>query len=928
MNKIDAKYGHLSKSLDKLFLITIYVLITFSALMFPLALTSKAIIWILNNITAEKFFRIFSFSPTLYGWLIKNFSTDAIRKSIIPFLDYGLDPILIKEAVCKILILFLLQIMILRIMIEREKIKNFGKGFIFILIFLLYAVISTFYITPTFYTAFKQLILLITFISFFYIIYSMRKDKRFVEKVLLLSIFLSLILSIISIVQYFNSDKPDGSSALGFIVLHTRAETYRNSVGSFIGHNTGLSVFLFPNLLMCVIFLFRKGSKLRKVFIFITLILGLITLFIAQSRAIWILSVVFFPITVYIAMRITRRKFSARTLLTILLIILILLLLVVSQTVPNKLNKAVMKLSERLTHFTPAVIKEGTRLCIINVSIPMIKKYFFIGSGLSSFPYLYLEYQGKYFASHPNSALFPRIFRVNHSHNEYLQLIIEFGLIGVIILLLGVIPYFKDGFSSIKKMENVDDKLVQVGLGIIMVVMVLQSSVDFPWHIVPLAFQYTLFFAIFSSGKSIWRLKEQSSNREQIYVFPTTTTFIRKVFYTIIFIMVIILSLYFQIFSAREVVANYYLNINGTGGIFLDQGFKKLIINPDDEEGIRYIKKGKEELLKGLRIEPLNKEGVLQLALAELQLGNVSAAIDYINSALAEFNPKEAYNALANCYYRIGDMENAKKWFKKVVYYVPRYVEAMEALARIYLKEKNKEEAIKLYKQIYKWDESYFKKNVIEPAFTSYYSMQLEEAIEKFEIVTNVIDDNFIYYYIYARALAYAKKFSEAEKIAFLLSERLSKEDLKEFILGDIYFVQKKWDDALLHYQKALPTQEYNFDILVLMSIVYKKIGDTEKSEEYKNKTYKVTESNPVVLSALGRYYYFILDEKEEGIKYLIQRMEYPLIDVVYARVLAKYYIDKEEYSKAKSILKYILSFFPYDKDANQKLRWLERIGN
>lgn len=167
MKSIDETYTSFSQSLDRLFLITIYVLVAFSALMFPLAIAPGAMQWIINNFTAEKIFKVVSFSPGLYDWLVKTFPTEALRKSVMPFLDYGLDPILVKEAVCKILILFLLQLMILKVVMGSEKIRNFGKGFIFILLFILYAVFSTFRITPTFYTAYKQLMLLIIFIAFF-----------------------------------------------------------------------------------------------------------------------------------------------------------------------------------------------------------------------------------------------------------------------------------------------------------------------------------------------------------------------------------------------------------------------------------------------------------------------------------------------------------------------------------------------------------------------------------------------------------------------------------------------------------------------------------------------------------------------------------------------------------------------------------------
>ncbi len=918
INRLNNKF---SDWLDKIFFLTIYVLVVFSALLFPLALSPKILEWFLNSFTMEKIFGVFSFFPPLYNWLITSFPTETLQKCIVPFLDYGLDPLVVKETVCKILIMFLLQLMIVRILIGSQKIHGFGKGFVFILLFVLYAVISTFYITPTFYTAFKQLMLLVTFVSLFYIIYSIRKDRKFVEKILFLSIFISLLLSLIAIVQFLNSDKQDGSSALGFIILHTRAETYRNSVGSFIGHNTGLSAFLLPNLLMCVIFLFRQGKVLKKMFVFVVLILGLITLFLAQSRAIWLLSAAFLPITFIVGLRVTKKRFSARALLIILIVILIILLLVISQTIPNKLNKSVLSLSERLTHFTPSIIKEGTRWCILNVSVPMLKEHLILGAGLSSFPYLYLDYQGRYFASHSDSDLFPRYFKVNHSHNEYLQLLAEFGLIAVIILIIGVVPYIRDGYRCVKGIRSVGDKLIQVGLGLIIAEILVQSVFDFPWHIVPLSLEYVVFFAIFASGKFIW-----NNHTESIATISLSTSLTKKIFYAIIFVCVFFLSIYFQIFSARELIANSYININGTSGVFLDQGFKRLTRDPDDKLGLRYFKRGKEELLKGLKIEPLNKEGLLRLGIVELQLGNASASIDYIKKAIEEYNPKEAYNALANCYYKIGDIESAKKWYNKVIYYVPRYVETMDALSRIYLREGKRDKVISLYKQIYKWDEMYFNKNMVKPAFVSYNNMDFKDATDKLGLVLEVIKDNPDYYYVYAKSLAYEKEYEKAIKVADILSDEWNKNDLKEIVMGDVAFVQNNWEKALEHYLEAVKSQPENFDLYILISIIFKKQGNDEKFKEYMDKAYEISGENPEVWSGFGKYYYFILDEKEEGRKYFIKRLNYPNIDIVFANVIVDYYIEKEEYSKAYELLEYILVCNPSDEEANKKISWLKRV--
>ncbi len=73
------------------------------------------------------------------------------------------------------------------------------------------------------------------------------------------------------------------------------------------------------------------------------------------------------------------------------------------------------------------------RLLIWRVSLGMVKDKPLFGHGYDSFQADYMDYQAQYFKNHPNSKYKQLADNVKHPFNEYIKIMVEYGIIGFII---------------------------------------------------------------------------------------------------------------------------------------------------------------------------------------------------------------------------------------------------------------------------------------------------------------------------------------------------------------------------------------------------------------------------------------------------------------------------------------------------------------
>ena len=115
-------------------------------------------------------------------------------------------------------------------------------------------------------------------------------------------------------------------------------------------------------------------------------------------------------------------------------------------------------------------LKDG-RNAIFEHTIEAIQNFYPVGSGPGTFPYVYRAFQPMEQAG-----------RINHAHNDYLELILETGLLGAAILCLFLILYLLN-WKHIFRSPWLRLRYIQTGAGIGMLLILLHGLSDFNFHI-------------------------------------------------------------------------------------------------------------------------------------------------------------------------------------------------------------------------------------------------------------------------------------------------------------------------------------------------------------------------------------------------------------------------------------------------------------
>lgn len=153
------------------------------------------------------------------------------------------------------------------------------------------------------------------------------------------------------------------------------------------------------------------------------------------------------------------------------------------------------------------------RTIVFKDSIDVIKDYPILGSGLGTFKEIYPAYKTLELA-----------VTVNFTHNDYLQLAVETGLIGISILIVALILFFRSTLQKLKFLYKREDKfLFFVKLGCLtgIISILIHSFGDFNLHIPSNAVYFAILFGIISSDdttdkKIIIKKKKKILKKETI----------------------------------------------------------------------------------------------------------------------------------------------------------------------------------------------------------------------------------------------------------------------------------------------------------------------------------------------------------------------------------------------------------------------------
>lgn len=338
------------------------------------------------------------------------------------------------------------------------------------------------------------------------------RRRRLVYKVLTLLVISGTINALIVILQKLEF------SPLTTIWIRFGETDTRNRLGAFIGHNTGVSSYMVAPFFIAVTWLLTRqpnANPVMRVALGAAVLALALALILAQSRAIVPVMILFSILLVTMLYR--RSCLPAHSRLYVWFPVA-LVALVLTQLIPHSLNPLYRRdvtLVERVGEFRVQRVLTETRLRITAVSLTqLVPQSPVIGHGFASFQYVYPRAQERYFLENPRSRLAPTALRTQRGHNEYLQVLIETGAVGLALVAVGLFYLLRGGWLVLQRTLLPNHIAVQAALLCSIGTLLIHCAVDFPMRVPPLALTIIVLLAIWSAGDRLWIFPMAPPERE------------------------------------------------------------------------------------------------------------------------------------------------------------------------------------------------------------------------------------------------------------------------------------------------------------------------------------------------------------------------------------------------------------------------------
>ena len=515
---------------------------------------------------------------------------------------------------------------------------------------------------------------------FFTIIYLNQYIKNIQYILFNILLFTASIVSIYTISQYYGFDP----------FLHDL-----NRMTSTLGQKNWISNYIaivFP--IAWAYFLIQKNKKI-KIILYFSLNLYYINLIICQSRGIWISIGLTILIGIYLIKKIQINRILAKNKKSLIILLFTFFLITIIYSTNNPLNKSAITAPERAaTVFNEKDPSINTRLLIWDTTIQMIKDNPYFGLGIGGFKKYYLKYQADILNKNPYYIKYAG--KAAETHNEYLQIWAEMGIVGLISFLFIIFLIFRKIYYFIKnKYQPINEKLYSVSLLLGIICFLFHSLFTFPLHVPALGSTFFTLLAIslIYSNKSS---NNQNLNKHTRFLSFSFIKYRNRLFDSIIiFIMILLTILLVHNIVIKPYIAEiYYMN-----GV---QSFKskKYIQALDD---FKYSNK----------LYAYNGKTWNALGLTLYNLDLPKESINSLNIARKYTDDKNIYRNIGLSYLKIGNYQKAEKNFKEAIYLEPKFSEAYFNLGYLYYSNKKYNEAIESWQKISKYDPNFFEMPII-----------------------------------------------------------------------------------------------------------------------------------------------------------------------------------------------------------------------
>jgi len=274
---------------------------------------------------------------------------------------------------------------------------------------------------------------------------------------------------------------------------------YREDVtGTYINHNhfAGLIELAIP-ILVALLWaalpeqgnlsaLFSKETRPRKSSLKILALVGLlgamlVSLVLSHSRGGVVSMGISLLVLIFLLIQYKKPPVSRMTALILAAILLVVVFLS----------------GELISRFSYSFRDAPERIALWKDSMAIVRDFPLWGTGLGTFKYVLPNYRHKVDILLVEGV--PRQASWNFAHNDYLQLLIESGILGLVLTGWAIIFWFRQFLSELKTTSSVADRIIRCGLGCSVIAMLIHSFVDFNLRIPANAILFTVCLSLATS---------------------------------------------------------------------------------------------------------------------------------------------------------------------------------------------------------------------------------------------------------------------------------------------------------------------------------------------------------------------------------------------------------------------------------------------
>ena len=579
-----------------------------------------------------------------------------------------------KIVISQLIILFLLACYLIKAVRERRILWR--KSFLFLPVgFFLFWSLVTLPKAVNIHESFNVFYQIITYLIFYFLLLVNLK-KTDVQKIIFALLLTGSVISLYGILQHYGID---------FIAWH-----FKYGSLSTLGRYNFTAEYLVTIIPLGLIMLTVNGKK--RFLFFFAMMLMLFCLLLTQARASWL--ALFVSFLFILGMLVWRRKLvfpKIKKKLIIIIPLLIFLLIPFFLSTHNIWRKSWQRAVSSFDFQQGSV---RSRLLIYRDTLRMVKENPVLGVGLGNFKVIYPLYQDQESLSGD--------VRIEHVHNEYLQIAVESGIIGLSLFFWFLLLSGKICWHLLREEKNRNLWLINLALTGGLIAILVNALFAFPLQNPSVLLNFWLFLGIMT----IFYQRE-----EKIKIIPLKLPGNEKDNIGLI----VIISLFLSFLIIKPLIANYYFN---QGLIF------------SSEKNWR-------------RAGPAFKKAILyqpSSVFSHFHYGGLCLATGKFDDALREFqttlklrpNYPQAHGNLAIAYAEKGLDKKALNAYQRAIFLNPKHAEFFNNLGGFYFQRGEYRKAISQFRQAVKldWHNYRFHYNL---GFTYFEEKRFKEAISVWE---------------------------------------------------------------------------------------------------------------------------------------------------------------------------------------------------